>query len=125
MNRRGQVLVKEARSTVADDDVAIGEWASPMIRLSSAALAGNEYGTGAERVRYGFRTEHPQQVWVLLAQPSQLGRLAVPLDHALSRFSDFELKHQGHGNTPRSVSNRLRSRSQPMSATRRTDGGAD
>ena len=25
MNRRGQVLVKEARSTVADDDVAIGE----------------------------------------------------------------------------------------------------
>ena len=27
MNRRGQVLVKEARSTVADDDVAIGEWA--------------------------------------------------------------------------------------------------
>jgi len=23
-----QVLVKEARSTVADDDVAIGEWAS-------------------------------------------------------------------------------------------------
>jgi hypothetical protein len=28
MNRRGQVLVKEARSTVADDDVAIGEWAT-------------------------------------------------------------------------------------------------
>jgi hypothetical protein len=27
MNRGGQVLVKEARSTVADDDVAIGEWA--------------------------------------------------------------------------------------------------
>ena len=27
MNRRGQVLVKEARSAVADDDVAIGEWA--------------------------------------------------------------------------------------------------
>ena len=26
MNRRGQVLVKEARSTVADDDVAIGAW---------------------------------------------------------------------------------------------------
>ena len=36
MNRRGQVLVKEARSTVADDDVAIGEWAIPMIRLSSS-----------------------------------------------------------------------------------------
>jgi hypothetical protein len=36
MNRRGQVLVKEARSTVAHDDVAIGEWASPMIRLSSS-----------------------------------------------------------------------------------------
>jgi hypothetical protein len=36
MNRRGQVLVKEARSTVADDDVAIGEWASPMIQLSSS-----------------------------------------------------------------------------------------
>jgi hypothetical protein len=28
MNRRGQVLVKEARSTVADDEVAIGEWAT-------------------------------------------------------------------------------------------------
>src|ERR1700676_304453 len=27
MNRRGQVLVKGGRSTVADDDVAIGEWA--------------------------------------------------------------------------------------------------
>jgi hypothetical protein len=27
MNRRSQVLVKEARSTEADDDVAIGEWA--------------------------------------------------------------------------------------------------
>jgi hypothetical protein len=26
MNRRGQVLVKEARSNVADDDIAIGEW---------------------------------------------------------------------------------------------------
>jgi hypothetical protein len=26
VNRRGRVLVKEARSTVADDDVAIGEW---------------------------------------------------------------------------------------------------
>jgi hypothetical protein len=27
MNRRSQVLVKEARSTEADDDVVIGEWA--------------------------------------------------------------------------------------------------
>jgi hypothetical protein len=27
MNRRSQVLVKEARFTEADDDVAIGEWA--------------------------------------------------------------------------------------------------
>jgi len=27
MNRRGQGLVKDARSTVADDNVAIGEWA--------------------------------------------------------------------------------------------------
>ncbi|MEA3133321.1 MAG: hypothetical protein QOG17_1167 [Gammaproteobacteria bacterium] len=31
MHRRGQVLVKVARSTVADDDVAIGEWASPVM----------------------------------------------------------------------------------------------
>ena len=28
MNFRGQVLVKKARSTVADDDISIGEWAS-------------------------------------------------------------------------------------------------
>src|SRR5260370_32214954 len=27
------------------------------------ALAGNDYGSGAERVRYRFRTEHPQRVW--------------------------------------------------------------
>jgi hypothetical protein len=26
MNRRSQVLVKEARSTEVDDEVAIGEW---------------------------------------------------------------------------------------------------
>src|SRR5439155_18270667 len=34
---------------------------------------------------------------VLLAQPSQLGMLAVPLARALSRSSDFESKHQGQG----------------------------
>ena len=28
MNRQRQVVVKEARSTVADDEVAIGEWAT-------------------------------------------------------------------------------------------------
>ena len=38
MNRRGQVLVKEARSTVADDEVAIGEWATIGSVISVAFL---------------------------------------------------------------------------------------
>ena len=62
MNRRGQVLVnqvlvKEARSTVADDDVAIGEWASQsMIRKSMPSghdpMGGYRFsrGTNAKRL---------------------------------------------------------------------------
>jgi transposase len=70
MNRRGQVLVKEARSTVADDDGAIGEWASPMIRLSSSnfTLAVTE------------RRQHVAEVHVVVGVPVVIG----PVVHARS-----------------------------------------